>query len=65
MPASWPEYAVTYRFGAAEYDIVVEQPALVAARGAAVTVDGVARPDAWIPLVDDGARHAVRVAPAA
>jgi cyclic beta-1,2-glucan synthetase len=64
VPASWPEYGVTYRFGEAQYDIVVERPALVAARGAIVTVDGVARPDAWIPLADDGKRHAVRVAPA-
>ena len=43
--------------------VTVVAPARVAAQGAAVTVDGVARPDAWIPIVDDGARHEVRVAP--
>jgi hypothetical protein len=37
----------------------------VAARGAAVTVDGVVQPAPAIPLIDDARRHDVGIVPAA
>ncbi|MEX2180522.1 MAG: glucoamylase family protein [Gemmatimonadaceae bacterium] len=65
VPESWPELRVKYRFGSAMYEIVVERPGLLRARGAAVTLDGQPRDDGAIPLSDDGARHTVRIAPKA
>jgi cyclic beta-1,2-glucan synthetase len=63
VPESWPELGVEYRFGAATYAIHVTLPGTLRARGARVTLDGLVLPTGVIPLVDDGARHEVRIEP--
>lgn len=63
VPTSWPELRVEYRFGGATYAIVVTRPGLLRTHGGRVEVDGVHRPDGVIPLLDDGRRHEVRIAP--
>ncbi|HET6681773.1 MAG TPA: glucoamylase family protein [Gemmatimonadaceae bacterium] len=61
VPASWPSYSITYRYGRSVYSITVERPARVAERGGIVTVDGVGIDDGVVRLVDDGAGHDVLV----
>ena len=61
IPRSWPEYEITYRYGSARYSIKVENPFGVSRGIASVEVDGVLQPSDDIPLLDDGARHTVRV----
>lgn len=61
IPRSWPEYEINYRYGSARYQIKVENPFGVSRGIASVEVDGVLQPSDDIPLLDDGARHAVRV----
>jgi cellobiose phosphorylase len=60
-PASWPEYTVEYRHGKSVYVIEVNNPGAISGEGVEVTVDGSLSPDGGIRLVDDGARHEVRV----
>ena len=60
VPASWREFSIEYRFGASVYLITVRRQR-TGAEVVGLTVDGVDRPDKAIPLVDDGARHAVLV----
>jgi cyclic beta-1,2-glucan synthetase len=62
-PAAWPEYTIEYRHGRSLYVIVISNPEGAPRGPVTVTVDGRARPDGSIPLVDDGARHAVEVRP--
>jgi cyclic beta-1,2-glucan synthetase len=62
VPAAWPEFAITYRYGSSVYEIVVRNPADVGKREAIVEVDGRDTGDA-IPLIDDGAAHNVEVRP--
>jgi len=55
-----------YRHGSTTYEIAVRQVAGVgddrhAGSLTLVTLDGVAQPDASLPLVDDGAEHTVVV----
>ncbi len=61
IPASWPGYAVTWRFGAARYDISVVNPGRQSRGVSGVTLDGSAVDPAAIPLVDDGRVHQVHV----
>jgi cyclic beta-1,2-glucan synthetase len=63
VPASWPEVHVAYRFGATDYDIVVQSPGAIRRAGATVTVDGRQLDDDVIPLVDDGNKRVVVVRP--
>ena len=63
VPASWPEYSISYRFGTSVYEITVHAPAAVAKRGGFVTVDGVAIGSDVISLVDDGQTYVVEVRP--
>jgi len=60
VPASWREFSIEYRFGASVYLITVRRQH-TGGEVVGLTVDGVDRPDKAIPLVDDGARHAVLV----
>jgi cyclic beta-1,2-glucan synthetase len=60
VPASWREFSIEYRFGASVYLITVRRQR-TGSEVVGLTVDGVDRPDKAIPLVDDGARHAVLV----
>jgi cellobiose phosphorylase len=60
LPANWPGFKLRYRYRETVYHIAVTQTA--AGPGATkVTVDGVERDDATIPLVDDRREHAVEV----
>ncbi|MEQ1516596.1 MAG: glycosyl hydrolase family 65 protein, partial [Usitatibacteraceae bacterium] len=64
LPAAWPGFKVQYRFRETVYRIVVTQSH--AASGETphelrVTVDGLARPDGVIPMIDDRQEHSVEV----
>jgi len=64
LPADWPGLALRYRYGSTPYEIELRQTfaeAGEAAGASAVTVDGTARADGAIPLVDDGTMHRVLV----
>jgi cellobiose phosphorylase len=64
LPADWPGLALRYRYGSTPYEIELRQTfaeAGEAAGASAVTVDGTARTDGAIPLVDDGTMHRVLV----
>ena len=59
LPADWPGFKIRYRYRATVYHIAVAQ----SANGSgSVVVDGLARPDKVIPLVDDLAEHQVVIA---
>lgn len=59
LPAHWPGFALTYRFGATLYQIQVRQTATP--HGPNLSVDGIAAPGPGITLVDDGCEHTVLV----
>jgi cyclic beta-1,2-glucan synthetase len=61
IPASWPEFAITWRFGRTRYEISVTNPEGRCRGIGAARVDGVAVDPSAIPLVDDGGVHEVRV----
>ena len=63
VPTAWPKYEITYRFGRATYEIVVNDPAAVQKVGAKVTVDGVVMNDQIIRLIDDERTHTVVIEP--
>jgi cyclic beta-1,2-glucan synthetase len=63
VPASWPEFTVTYRHGRSSYAIVVRDPARVKAGRATIILDGRRLEGSAIPLIDDGRRHEVVVTP--
>ena len=60
LPADWKAFKVHYRYRETVYHITVMQtPATNATQR--VTVDGVERPDPFVPLVDDRRDHTVEV----
>jgi cyclic beta-1,2-glucan synthetase len=60
VPAAWPGFSIEYRYRGSRYTITVQRSN--GARGAGeVTLDGVVLQGRGIPLVDDGATHAVVV----
>jgi cellobiose phosphorylase len=62
IPKSWPHFDITFHRGGARYEIQVENPRGVCRGVRSVTLDGQALcGDLAVPLVDDGANHAVRV----
>ncbi len=62
LPADWTGFTIRYRFGRSLYVIDVRQEAGGTPGGATtVLLDGVARPDGSVPLVDDGSQHRVSV----
>ena len=61
IPTTWPRFSIEYRFGTSVYTIDVENPAGVSKGVASLTVDGVVSTDGCVHLLDDGARHAVRI----
>jgi cyclic beta-1,2-glucan glucanotransferase len=61
IPASWPEYAIVWRFGGARYEITVTNPEHRCRGVAEADLDGVPVDPAAIPLADDGRTHVVRV----
>jgi cyclic beta-1,2-glucan synthetase len=61
IPTSWPEYAITWRFGRTRYEISVTNPEGRCRGIDAALLDGVAVDPRAIALVDDGRTHEVRV----
>jgi cyclic beta-1,2-glucan synthetase len=61
IPASWPEYAITWRFGRTRYEISVTNPERRCRGIAAARLDGALVDTRAIALVDDGRTHEVRV----
>ncbi len=61
IPASWPEYAIAWRFGRTRYEISVTNPERRCQGVAAARLDGVAVDPRAIALLDDGGTHDVRV----
>ena len=64
VPAEWPAFQITYRFGASTYAIDVREPAAIRLRGVCLTVDGVGVPNGVVQLRDDGKTHSVTLKPA-
>jgi cyclic beta-1,2-glucan synthetase len=62
VPRDWPRYDVTITWQSTRYIIAVENPSGVSKGVVLINLDGVDLPaGAAVPLVDDGATHAVRV----
>jgi len=61
IPASWPEYTVVWRYGRTRYEIAVTNPQRRCRGVASAELDGARVDPKAIPLVDDGATHAVQV----
>jgi len=61
IPSSWSEYEIDWTFGRSLYRIRVENPEHRQRGVGAATLDGHHVDALAIPLVDDGATHAVRV----
>ena len=60
IPAAWPGYTLTYRYGASVYTIEIKREG-----AAGLVVDGALQPGADIRLEDDGRPHAVTLTLAA
>ncbi|HSB20504.1 MAG TPA: glucoamylase family protein [Anaeromyxobacteraceae bacterium] len=61
VPASWPEYRITWRVGRTRYDILVANPDRLCRGIATAEVDGEPVDSHAIALVDDGRVHQVRL----
>ena len=62
IPASWPEYAITWRVGRTRYEIAGHQPGAPSAAGSPRRSWTASRSiPAPSPLGDDGGTHQVRV----
>jgi cellobiose phosphorylase len=63
IPAEWPGYEVTYRYGQATYRICVQNNAdLTGEATLNMTVNGEPVPGNVLALHDDGAEHQVQIA---
>jgi len=60
VPEDWKGYVVHYRFRETVYHISFERMGL-GREVRAITLDGMARPDLIVPLIDDHVEHDVRV----
>jgi len=63
IPAHWPGFEINYRHGTARYEIAVENPDRVGQGVVYAELDGrpLTDPLHWVPLVDDGNVHRVRI----
>jgi cyclic beta-1,2-glucan synthetase len=61
IPASWPEYSMTWRVDGTTFDIVVLNPDRVCGGVAMATCDGAPCNPEAIPVLADGQRHAVQI----
>ncbi len=61
IPASWPEYEITWRFGQTRYEITVSNPQRRCRGIADAQLDGIPVDPHAIPLVDDAATHHLRL----
>jgi len=62
-PASWPSFTITYRYGRSIYEILLLNPGSLKDAHLQLEIDGHAVAGDTIVLVDDGARHDVRLRP--
>ncbi len=60
IPAAWPGYAISWRFGRTRYEISVTNPERRCRGVASARLDGVEVDPRAIALVDDGGTHEVR-----
>ena len=63
VPAAWPSFAITYRYGESTYEITVERPGTMRDETADVEIDGERTANGTIPLIDDGRAHRIIVRP--
>ena len=61
IPAAWPGFALSWRFGRTRYEITVENPEGRCRGVAEAEMDGAPADARLIPLRDDGGQHRVRV----
>ena len=61
VPTDWDSYSIHYRYRETVYHITVRRAGEPSGQPTRTTVDGVERPDARIPLVDDHREHHVEV----
>jgi cyclic beta-1,2-glucan synthetase len=61
IPASWPEYEITWRLGPTTYAIAVSNPERQCRGVVRVSLDDEVIDGAEIPIVNDGQTHRVRV----
>jgi cellobiose phosphorylase len=61
VPADWDSYSIHYRYRETVYHIAVRRVGEPSGQATRMTVDGVERPDARIPLVDDHREHQVEL----
>jgi cyclic beta-1,2-glucan synthetase len=64
IPESWPRFEITFRYGSARYEILVDNPLGVTRGIALAELNGNALPAASrirIPLADDGNTHSLRL----
>jgi cyclic beta-1,2-glucan synthetase len=61
VPAGWEEFTIEYRYGSSLYTIEVRRARAGGQPEREVSLDGAPLSAQAIPLVDDGAAHAVRV----
>jgi cyclic beta-1,2-glucan synthetase len=61
VPASWPEYSITWRFGRTRYEVSVANPERLCRGIGSARLDGADVDPRAIALVDDGGVHEVRV----
>jgi cyclic beta-1,2-glucan synthetase len=61
IPASWPEYHITWRFLDSRYEITVSNPAGRCRGVETATLDGAPADATAIPLLNDGRTHTVHV----
>ena len=61
IPSSWTRYDISWRYGAARYDIAVFNPHSRCEGVVSAELDGRSVDPRAIPLTDDGELHHVRV----
>jgi cyclic beta-1,2-glucan synthetase len=61
IPASWPGYEITWRFGGTLYEIAVSNPKRRCRGVAEARLDGAPVDFRAVPLVDDGVPHRLRL----
>lgn len=61
IPSHWTHYALRYRYRGSRYEISVENPENVSSGVVSLELDGAPLSEKWVPLVDDGGSHTVRV----
>jgi cyclic beta-1,2-glucan synthetase len=61
IPAAWAKYTIVWRFGGSRYEIAVANPGRRCRGVASAELDGARVDPGAIPLLDDGATHAVQI----